>query len=84
MEPILTHSGEIWDLNKGQREGLNGIIDKIIKRILKVPPRTPREALIMETGLLDLETIIKKNRINMELRIQRDGSTLIKRVVNTK
>ena len=83
MEPILTYSGEIWDLNKGQTKELNGIMDKIIKRILKVPPGTPREALYIETGLLDPETIIKKNRVNMELRIQMKGSDLIKRVVNS-
>ncbi len=58
-------------------------MDKIIERILKVPPGTPREALYMETGLLELETIIKNNRVDMELRIQRNGSTRIKRVITT-
>ncbi len=31
IEPILTYSGEIRDLNKGQTKELNGIMDKIIK-----------------------------------------------------
>ncbi len=35
------------------------------------------------TGLLDTETIIKKNMINMEERIQTDGSALIKEIINT-
>ncbi len=35
IEPIITYSGEVWDLNKGQVKELNGIMDKIIKRILK-------------------------------------------------
>ncbi len=83
IEPILTYSGEIWDPNKGQITELNGIMDKIIKRILKVPPGTPREAQYIETGLLDPETIIKKNTVNMELSIQRNGSTLVNRVINT-
>ncbi len=69
VEPILTYSGEIWGLNEGQTHELNGIMDKIIKRILKVPPGTPRESLCIATGLLDPETIITKNRINMEQRI---------------
>ncbi len=63
MEPIITYSGEVWDLNKGQAKELNGIINKIIKRILNVPPGTPRKALYIETGLLDPTTIIKRNRI---------------------
>ena len=58
-------------------------MDNILKRILKVPPGTPREALYIETGLLDPSTIIKKNRINMEIRIQRNGSKLVKGVINT-
>ncbi len=58
------------------------MIDKIIKRILKVPPGTPREALYIETVLLDPETIIK-NRVDMEIRIPRNGSTPIKRLINT-
>ncbi len=57
-------------------------MDKIIKRILKVLPRRPREELYIETGLLDQETIIKKNRVNMEIRIQINGITLMKRAIN--
>ncbi len=66
IEPILKYSGEIWDLNKVQIQELNGIMDKIIKRIPKHSTGTPREALYIETGLLDPDTIIKKNSVNME------------------
>jgi len=83
MEPITTYSGEVWDLNKGQTKELNAIMDNILKRILKVPPGTPREALYIETGLLDPVTIVKKNRINMETRIQRNGNKLVKEVINS-
>ena len=40
-----------------------------MKRNLKTPISTPRETLYIETGLLDPESIIKKNRISMESRI---------------
>ncbi len=33
LEPIITYSGEVWDLNKGQAKELNGIMNKILKRI---------------------------------------------------
>ncbi len=81
IEPIITYSGEVWDLNKGKAKELNGILDKILKRILKVPPGTPSEALYIETGLLDPTTIIKRNRINMETRIKRTGNKQLKEVV---
>ncbi len=62
IEPIITYSREVWDLNKGQVKELNGIKDKIPKRILKVPPGTVREVLYIETGLLNPTTIIKKEQ----------------------
>ncbi len=37
-------------------------MDKILKRILKVSPGTVREALYIETGLLNPTTIIKKEQ----------------------
>ncbi len=81
IQPIQTYCGEIWDLSKGQTKELNGTMNQVMKRTVKVPLGTPREALYIETGLMDPETIIKKNMIDIELRIQRDDSTLIKRVV---
>jgi hypothetical protein len=39
-------------------------MESIITRILMVPPTTSRELLYIETGLLDMESTIKKNRIN--------------------
>ncbi len=81
IEPIITYSGEVWDLNKGHAKELNGIMDKILKIILKVPTGTLREALYIETGLLNPTTIIKRNRIHMETRIKRTGNKQLKEVV---
>ena len=55
-----------------------------MKRILKTPQATPREALYIETGLLDPETIIKKNRISMEARIKQGSNKTMKEIVNLK
>ncbi len=81
IEPIITYSGEVWDLNKGQAVELNGIMNKIIKRILKVSTGTLREAIYIETGLLDPTAIIKRNNINMETRIKWTGNKQLKEVV---
>ena len=42
------------------------------------PPSTPREALYIETGLLDNEYTISRNRINMQTRLNRTQNKLIK------
>ena len=46
---------------KKEERKINQIQWNIIRRILMVPQSTPIEALYMETGLLDITTIIKKN-----------------------
>ena len=51
-------------LRKKEMQDWNRILDRIIKRILMLPITTPREIIYMETGLLDIENTIKKNRIN--------------------
>ncbi len=45
------------ELSKRQAKELNGIMLQILKRILNVPPGTPRKALYIETGLVDPTTI---------------------------
>ena len=45
------------------------------------PEATPREALYIETGLLDPETVIKKNRISMEARIINGDNQTMKQVL---
>ncbi len=60
----------------------NGIMNTILKRILKVWPGTlPREALYIETDLLDPTTIIKRNRIYMETGLKSTGNKQLKEVV---
>ena len=50
---------------KTDNEKINRIMDNILKRILMVPQSTPREALYIETGLLDPEAIrLKKQSAN--------------------
>ena len=55
--PIITYASETWHLNKQEGKKLNQILDKILKRILMTPGATPREALYIETWLLDIGTL---------------------------
>ena len=54
-------------------------MDNILKRILMVPQSTPREALYIETGLLDPEAIRLKKRVLMEHRMMNGTSQRMKR-----
>ena len=77
----ITYSGEVWKPTKTEMKEINRILDGILKRILMVPPSTPREVLYIETGIMDPETIIKRNRILMQNRIRKGDSELMKQVI---
>ena len=64
--PIITYSSETWNPSKKEIKRLNSTMDNILKRILKTPITTPREALYIETGLLDPRTIMDQKRIMMQ------------------
>ena len=46
------------------------------------PEATPREALYIETGLLDIETIIEIKRLNMMARLNREKSQTMALMLN--
>ena len=75
--PIITYASETWEPNKGEMKKLDQTLDKIIKRILMTPEATPREALYIETGLLDIETLIDIKRMNMLARLNREKSEMM-------
>ena len=77
----IAYSNEIWNPGKTEQEKINRIMDNIIKRILMVPQSTPREALYIETGLLDPEAIRLKNRVLMEHRITNGNSQRMKKLI---
>ena len=80
--PIITYGGETMENTTKNYNTANKLMDNIIKRILRIPKTTPRQALYIETGLLDPETIIKKNRISMEMRIKQGTNQTMKEIVN--
>ena len=80
--PIITYASETWEPTKAETKKLNQILDKIIKRILMTPEATPREALYIETGLLDVETIIDIKRLNMMARLNNNKSEMMATVMS--
>ena len=84
ITPIIVYAGETWEMTTKNYKKANMLLDNILKRILKTPKGTPREALYMETGLLDPETIVMKNRITMEARLRKGNSQIMKEIINLK
>ena len=58
-------------------------MDGVLKRLLKTPITTPREAIYMEKGLADPETIIKMNRINYEHRIRKSDNKTMNAIMDS-
>ena len=78
--PIITYASETRKPTKEENKKLNQLLDRIIRRILIVPESPPREALYIESGLLEIETITDKNRIMMGERIKKNGNQLLNEV----
>ena len=85
VTPTITYSGEAWEPSKKNFKTANDIMEALLKRILKTPKNgTPREAVYIETGLMDPEHIILKNRVNMEARIEKGESETMKEILKAK
>ena len=82
--PIITYGLEAIPLKRKEVEELNKIWLNIIKRILMTPQSTPTEAIYMETGLTDIESIIDRNRLLMASRLQRNSNTLTATITQDK
>ena len=71
---IITYAGVPREPIK-ENQKLNQPPDRIIK--LMVPESTPREALYIEAGLLDIETITDRNMMIMGERIKNNGGHIL-------
>ena len=81
VTPILTYGCETWDPNKKEQHTINRIMDSTIKRVLLLPVTTPREALYIESGLLDMKHNMDKKRLGMEERLNKSKNELIKNIL---
>ena len=80
IQSIILYGCETWVPNKADYEKLNRIQESVIRRILMTPVSTPKEALYLETGLLDIEHMSYIRRINMYIRLKENPSELIDKV----
>ena len=81
--PIITYAGETWHPTKQESKEINQLLDNILKRLLMTPQSTPREALYLETGLIDCMTQINMNRLNAYNRLIREHNNLMKNLIQS-
>ena len=82
--PIITYGAETWRIGKKERTKANKILDDILKRILKTPITVPREALYIETGLIDVEHTTIKNTINMANRLHITKNKMLESILQNR
>ena len=80
---IITYSLEACNPTKAEMKSINRIMENIITRILMVPPTTPKEILYIETGLLDMESTIEKNRINYANRVANTKKNILGKITKS-
>jgi hypothetical protein len=59
---------------------INSILDNIIRRLLMTPQSTPRESLYIETGLMDPETISKKQKVLLNYKLENSDQDRNRRI----
>ena len=64
LNGILTNADVWYNVNKSDLEELEMVDRLLLRRILSVPESTCNEALYLETGCMDITTVIKAKRIN--------------------
>ena len=75
---ILTNADVWYNLGQSDLDELETVDRLLLRRILSVPETTCIEALYLETGSMDIDTIIKAKRINyLHYLIKEEGSTML-------
>ena len=82
--PIITYVSETWNPTEKEMKDLNSILDNIIRRVLITPYTTPRESLYIETGLMDPETVSKKQQILMNYKLRNSEQARNRKIAKNK
>ena len=81
--PIITYGAESTTTTHKESQKIQTIMNNIIKRILQVPQSTPNDAITIETGILNIQTITEIKQLNSHMRINKmDQNREIKQTWN--
>jgi hypothetical protein len=68
--PIITYGAEVWIPTKHEINQADIILQNILKRILKLPVTTPKEIIIAETNIWDIETYLLRKQLTYYHRVK--------------
>ena len=68
--PILLYGAEVRETTKKEKEKLQTIMNNILKRTLKLPQSTPSDAVLIEAGFRDIQTLTNIKKLIYILRIE--------------
>ena len=81
--PIITYGAESRTTTPHKSQKIQTIMNNIIKRILQVPQSTPNDAITIETGIPNIQTITEIKQLNSHMRINKmDQNREIKQTWN--
>ena len=69
--PIITYGAESRTTTHKESQKIQTIMNNIIKRILQVPQSTPNDAITIETGIPNIQTITEIKQLNSHIRINK-------------
>ena len=69
--PIITYGADSRTTTHKESQKIQTIMNNIIKRILHVPQSTPNDAITIETGILNIQTITEIKQRNSHMRINK-------------
>ena len=82
----ILYNAEVWyGLSRTDIKKLEDLDRHLLRRILKAPISTPKEALYLELGIMPIEIIIKARRINyFYYLLNRDKNEMISKFFMTQ
>ena len=82
----ILHNAEVWyGLTKSEIADLEDLDRLLMRRILKAPISTPKEALYLELGVVPIGVLIQSRRINfLHYLLSRNESEMIKQFFTTQ
>lgn len=81
LNGILTNADVWYHFTKNDPKELEIVDRLLLQKILSVPDSTPNEALYLETGCIDIDTVIKGKRVNfLQYLIKEKEETMLSKV----
>ena len=69
--PAVTYACETWNQTERIKKTIQGIQNRCLRRVLKVPDSTPIPALLWDTGCIDIYSLVGKRQMGYLHRVLR-------------